>query len=61
MEDVLKPHVNLDLIKCDVRNLELLKKYFPNYDTIIHLACISNDPTELNPELSRSINLMLLC
>ena len=57
-EDVLKPHVNLDLIKCDVRNLELLKKYFPNYDTIIHLACISNDPSfELNPELSRSINL----
>lgn len=57
-EDVIKPHVNLDLIKCDVRNLELLKKYFSNYDTIIHLACISNDPSfELNPELSRSINL----
>ena len=34
------------------------KKLIPNHDMVIHLACISNDPSfELNPELGKSINL----
>jgi len=57
-EDVLPEHPNLTAIKGDIRNQELLKTSIPGHDVVIHLACISNDPSfELNPELGRSINL----
>ncbi len=59
-EDVLKAvknNPNLEQLKGDIRNHQLLKKVLAGCDAVIHLACISNDPTfELNPELSRSIN-----
>jgi nucleoside-diphosphate-sugar epimerase len=49
---------NLKTIKGDIRNQKLLKEIMPGCDAVIHLACISNDPSfELNPELGRSINL----
>jgi nucleoside-diphosphate-sugar epimerase len=52
-----KYNPNLDCIKGDIRDQELLKKEIPGSDAIIHLACISNDPSfELNPELGKSIN-----
>jgi nucleoside-diphosphate-sugar epimerase len=55
--DVLKKNDNLKIIKGDIRNLDLLKKEISGHDTIIHLACISNDPSfELNPDLGKSIN-----
>ena len=57
-EDVLKPHSKLRIIKGDIRDIELLKKSIPGSDAVIHLACISNDPSfELNPNLGKSINL----
>ena len=57
-EDVINPHQNLNMIKGDIRDIELLKKSIPGHDAVIHLACISNDPSfELNPNLGRSINL----
>ena len=57
-EDVLKPHSKLRVIKGDIRDIELLKKSIPGSDAVIHLACISNDPSfELNPNLGKSINL----
>lgn len=57
-EDVIKPHQNLTIIKGDIRDIELLKKSIPGHDAVIHLACISNDPSfELNPNLGKSINL----
>ena len=57
-EDVLPKHPALTLIKGDIRNQELMKSSIPGHDVVIHLACISNDPSfELNPELGRSINL----
>jgi nucleoside-diphosphate-sugar epimerase len=57
-EDVLPKNPALTLIKGDIRNLELLKSSIPGHDVVIHLACISNDPSfELNPELGKSINL----
>lgn len=57
-EDVLDKHKNLSLIKGDVRDLNFLEKKLRGFDSIIHLACISNDPSfELNPELGKSINL----
>jgi nucleoside-diphosphate-sugar epimerase len=57
-ENVLPEHKNLKIVRGDIRDRELLKKVFPGHDVIIHLACISNDPSfELNPQLGRSINL----
>jgi nucleoside-diphosphate-sugar epimerase len=59
-EDVLdsvKDHPNLVQVKGDIRNRELLETEITGYDTVIHLACISNDPSyELNPDLGKSIN-----
>src|SRR3989338_3259592 len=55
--DTVKDNPNLEQIKGDIRDQELLKKSLRGSDAVIHLACISNDPTfELNPSLSRSIN-----
>jgi len=57
-EDVFESHSNLTTIKGDIRDKELLKSSIPGHDAVIHLACISNDPSfELNPELGKSINL----
>jgi len=57
-EDVLREHPKLKVIKGDIRDVELLKKTIPSHDAVIHLACISNDPSfDLSPELGRSINL----
>lgn len=48
---------NLNLIKGDIRDLKFLDKTIKNFDYVIHLACISNDPSfDLNPELGKSIN-----
>lgn len=56
-EEVLTPHPKLMAIKGDIRDTNLLKNLIPGHDAIIHLACISNDPSfELNPELGKSIN-----
>lgn len=59
-EDVLdsvKDNPYLIQVKGDIRDRKLLEKEIPGYDTIIHLACISNDPSyELDPALSKSIN-----
>jgi nucleoside-diphosphate-sugar epimerase len=47
----------LELIKGDIRDQSLLKQVLPGCDAVIHLACISNDPSfELDPELGKSIN-----
>ncbi|NQT72545.1 MAG: NAD-dependent epimerase/dehydratase family protein [Chloroflexi bacterium] len=55
--DALKEHPNLEQIKGDIRDSALIKKTLPSCDTVIHLACISNDPSfELDPELGKSIN-----
>lgn len=52
-----KGHPNLTEIKGDLRDASLLEKHLPGCDAVIHLACISNDPSyELDPNLARSIN-----
>jgi len=57
-EEVLPVHPNLRIIKGDLRDQVLLLKSLAGHDTVIHLACISNDPSfELNPNLGKSINL----
>lgn len=47
----------LKQVKGDIRDSELLEREIGGYDTVIHLACISNDPSyELDPTLGKSIN-----
>jgi nucleoside-diphosphate-sugar epimerase len=57
-DDVLpRDHPSLECIKGDLRDEALLEGSIPGSDAVIHLACISNDPSfALNPSLSRSIN-----
>ena len=47
----------LQVIKGDMRDIDLMENLVSKSDNIIHLACISNDPSfELNPDLGKSIN-----
>lgn len=59
-EDVLDPvkgNKDLTLIKGDIRDYAMLERELKGVDAVIHLACISNDPSyELDPDLGRSIN-----
>ena len=44
-------------IKGDIRDSDLLERAVKGCDGVIHLACISNDPSyDLDPALSKSIN-----
>lgn len=55
--DAVSDHPGLEQIKGDIRDRALLEKIMPGCDAVIHLACISNDPSfELNPDLGKSIN-----
>ncbi|MBT6199939.1 MAG: SDR family oxidoreductase [Bacteroidetes Order II. Incertae sedis bacterium] len=57
-DSVLFPSPRLNAVKGDIRDRDLLEKLLPGHDAVIHLACISNDPSfELNPDLGKSINL----
>jgi len=53
----LPKHPRLRVVKGDLRNTAHLAKELVGVETVIHLACISNDPSfELDPTLSRTIN-----
>ncbi len=50
-------HPSLVQIRGDMRHETAVKKALGGCDTVIHLACISNDPSfELDPDLGKSIN-----
>ncbi len=50
-------HKKLHQVQGDLRNRALLKQSLTGVDAVIHLACISNDPSfELDPGLGKSIN-----
>lgn len=56
-KNVLENNDKLKKLTGDIRDLDLLEKIIPGHDVVIHLACISNDPSfELNPSLGKSIN-----
>lgn len=56
-ENVLQHHPHLTQIKGDIRNIKLVKQALQNIDAVLHLACISNDPSfDLNPSLGKSVN-----
>lgn len=55
--DNFDKNLKIKKIKGDVRDIDLLEKVVEGNDRIIHLACISNDPSfELNPTLGKEIN-----
>ena len=57
-EDVIPDQKNLTKVKGDIRDFKLLSESIRDHDIVIHLACISNDPSfELDPTLGKSINL----
>lgn len=50
-------HPALERLEIDIRNSAKLKEALKGVDAVIHLACISNDPSfELDPSLGKSIN-----
>jgi len=53
----VRGHEHLEEVHGDIRDRALLQKIVPGCDAVIHLACISNDPSfELNADLGKSIN-----
>jgi nucleoside-diphosphate-sugar epimerase len=55
--DRVAGHPLLEQVKGDIRDRALLERIMPGCDAVIHLACISNDPSfELDADLGRSIN-----
>lgn len=48
----------LKLVELDIRDQSALRNIMVGVSDVIHLACISNDPSfDLNPQLGKSINL----
>jgi nucleoside-diphosphate-sugar epimerase len=57
-DSLLSKNQNLKVIKGDVRNIEDVQDVISGVDVVIHLACISNDPSfDMNPQLGKSVNL----
>jgi len=55
--DGLPQHPKLVVLKADIRDTATFAKACAGVDTVIHMACISNDPSfELDESLSRTIN-----
>jgi nucleoside-diphosphate-sugar epimerase len=53
----LEPRDRLKLVEGDIRDTAKLKECLWGVDAVIHLACISNDPSfELDEALSKTIN-----
>ena len=59
-DDVLESsrgNPELKEFKGDIRDSAIVQRALAGCDAVIHLACISNDPSfELNPDLGKSIN-----
>ncbi|MBS3905146.1 MAG: SDR family oxidoreductase [Simkania sp.] len=53
----LKPQPSLEIIEGDIRDIEKFENAVRSADAVIHLACISNDPSfHLDESLSKTIN-----
>ncbi len=53
----LPKHDRLTVVEGDIRDTAFYAATVKGHDAVIHLACISNDPSfELDPSLSRTIN-----
>ena len=57
-ENVFENKDKIKKIKGDIRDIEKFESTLNKHEVVIHLACISNDPSfELNSALGKSINL----
>lgn len=55
--DEVRGHAGLEVIRGDLRDGDVVRRSTAGCDAVIHLACISNDPSfELDPALGKSIN-----
>ena len=55
--DAVRDHPNLEQVCGDIRNRAAVRRALAGCDAVVHLACISNDPSfDLDPSLGRSIN-----
>ena len=53
----LPSHPGLEVLAADIRDTKTFARALKGVETVIHLACISNDPSfELDPEIGKSIN-----
>src|SRR5881398_212472 len=53
----LPRHPNLQVVSGDIRDTKLYARSLNGVTDVIHMACISNDPSfDLDPSLSRTIN-----
>jgi len=53
----VRDHPRLELVKGDLRDADLVQRAMARCDAVIHLACVSNDPSfDLDPELGKSVN-----
>ncbi len=53
----IAPHENISIIKADIRDKKSFSEACQGVDIVLHLACISNDPSfELDEKISQSIN-----
>jgi nucleoside-diphosphate-sugar epimerase len=54
----LRDSASIKLVEADMRNVDSVQSAVIGQDALIHLACISNDPSfDLDPKLGKSINL----
>jgi nucleoside-diphosphate-sugar epimerase len=55
--DLVRTDPNLEQVRGDIRDLAVVRRAVKGCDAVVHLACISNDPSfDLDPSLGRSIN-----
>lgn len=55
--DHIAKHPSIQKLYGDIRNKKDLAKAFKGQDAVIHLACVSNDPSfDMNPLLGKEIN-----
>lgn len=56
-DEGLIPQPRLQIVSADLRDASAFSKAVAGCDAVIHLACISNDPSfELDPALGKSVN-----
>src|SRR5882672_2131520 len=56
-DEGLPKHPNLTVLKADIRDIPTFTQALQGVHSVIHMACISNDPSfELDENLSRTIN-----
>lgn len=53
----VRSHPSLEELHGDIRDPDIVRRALAGIDVVLHLACISNDPScELDPSLTQSVN-----